>query len=199
MLHHSPIKKALLTLIRELLNLRRLEQVAVLNEGLLGHLVREVSVNVAHVHLVLDLGDVGRRYRSGQQIVPVDGLKERVSLDLLDIQTIFWIALQEASKQARGRWLESWQDLHVLLGDTAQNLMSALVALHGLLFEGVDPADHLVGEHAKTPPVDREAMASSLDDLRCKILGRTTESIRHAILRLLDLAQAKICQFEMAL
>lgn len=121
-----------------------------------------------------------------------------MGLDLLVVQPILWIALQEASEQVRGRSLEAWQDFHILLCDTAQNLMSALVALHGLLFEWVYPADHFVGEHTKTPPVDRKAMASCLDDLRCKILWRTAESIRHAILWLLDLAQAEICQFEMA-
>ena len=99
-------------------------------------------------------------------------------LDLVDIETIIWVALQQAPQQVAGVGAEARQDIDVMLGDTAQDLVSALVALHGLLFEGVDATDHLVGEHAKTPPIDSKAMTLRLDHFWSKILWCAAEGVR---------------------
>ena len=120
-------------------------------------------------------------------------------LDLINCETIVWISLQQASKQVCSISTEAGQDIHVLLRDTSQDLVSALVALHRLLLERIDSTDHFISEHAQTPPVDSEAVTRGLDHFWCQIFGCSAESVSHTILCLLHLAEAEICQFEMAL
>ena len=119
-------------------------------------------------------------------------------LDLINSQPVVRVALEEAAEQVSGFRAEARQDFNVLLCDAAQNLMSAFVALHGLLFEGVDATDHFIGKHAKTPPINGKAMAFSLDHFWREILWSAAESVCHAILWLLDFAQTEIGQLEVA-
>ena len=80
-----------------------------------------------------------------------------------------------------------------------EDLAARLVSLHRSLLEGVDPADHLVSQHAKGPPIDGESVTFVDDHFRSKILWRATEGISHAISRLLDLGEAKISELKVAL
>lgn len=71
---------------------------------------------------------------------------------------------------------EALKDLDVGRRDLLHHLVSRLVLLNSLL-QGVDSANHLVCEHAQTPPVDAETMPVVQNDLRSKILWRSAESV----------------------
>ena len=196
----SPIEKgAFLATIRELVNLGSLQQVCILNECFCGDFVSEVSIDISYVGCVLDWRDVGRCHLSCEKFFPVDGCEEGVRLDLVDGQAIIRVTLEKTAKQVGCVGTESWQDIDVLLGDTTKDLVSAFIALHGLLLERINATDHFIGQHAKTPPIDCETMTSSLDHLRSKILWSSTESVCHAICRLFNFTETEICQLEMPL
>ena len=161
----------------------------VLYKSLSGHLVCEVRVDVTHVCFTADIWHIWWCNLSGEELLPVDSLEEGVRLNLVDVEAVIWVALKQASQQVSGVGAEAWQDIDVVLGDAAQDLVSTLVALHSLLFKGVDATDHLVSEHAKTPPIDSKAMALRLDHFRSKILRCAAEGVSlSAFQRLLDFA-----------
>ena len=72
--------------------------------------------------------------------------------------------------------------------------MSRLLSLHRLLLEWIDSADHLVEEHAETPPVNGETVTICLDHLRGQVLRRAAECVCLSINRLLYLTQTEIGQ-----
>ena len=171
----------------------------VLLKRLLRSFVREVSVDVADIVCAADWRDVGRRYLSSFELGPIYGLKEGMVLDFFDAKSIDRVARQKASEQISCLCRETWQNEYVLLGNTLQNFMSALVPLHGLLLERIDSTDHLIEEHAEAPPIDTKTVTDRLYYFRGKILRCAAEGICLSILGLLDLAQTKICQLQMPL
>ena len=64
----------------------------ILNERLLRHLIGEVRVDVSDVSLAAQLGDIRRSNLSHQQLVPINGLKEGVLHDLVDIEPVVRIS-----------------------------------------------------------------------------------------------------------
>ena len=86
-----------------------------------------------------------------------------------------------------------------MLSDAPQNLVPRLLALHGLLLEWIDTADHFIEEHAETPPIDGEAVTVGFDHLGSEVLRRSTEGIGLPIYRLLDFAEAEVSQLEVPL
>ena len=82
---------------REVLNCCGLQLVCVLGEGLLGHLVCEIRVDLAYVSLVFYLWYKGRLDFSREELSPVNVGEEGVILDLIDIQALLRITLQETS------------------------------------------------------------------------------------------------------
>ena len=72
-----------------------------------------------------------------------------------------------------------------------------LVDGHGVVVvKWIDAGDHLVGEDAEGPPVDRLAVAFVEEDLWGEVLRGTTERV---CARLAVLCEAEIGQFEVAL
>lgn len=163
-------------MVCELFNVGRLEETRVLCEGLTRNLAGEVGVDEADVGLTLHPGNVGRLHVSLCQPVPIDGLEEGMRFHLLNRQSFFRVPLQQASEEGGGVGAEASQDLNVLLSDRAQDLMPRLFLLHRLNFEGIDPADHLVEQHAKRPQIDTIRVTFPYDHFRRKILWSAAES-----------------------
>ena len=197
--YFSPVKVTAFALVSELLDLSRLQKMGVVDEGLLGWFIGEIGVDVADVGFATDRWHVFWSDLSGLKSIPIDGLEEGMVLDLLCVQAVGRVSLKQTSEQISCLWGEARQDLDILLRDLAQDLVAGLVALHGSLLEWIKTTDHLVCEHTKTPPIDSEAVTVSLDHFRGQVLGSSTESVGHAILRLFDLTQAKISHLDVTL
>ena len=92
----SPVKKLSVLCIRELFDFGCLKEMWVVDEGLLGRLLCEVSIDVSDISLTSQFGHIRWRNLSSQQLVPVDGLEEGMRLDLVDRQTLSWVSLQQS-------------------------------------------------------------------------------------------------------
>ena len=182
----SSVEEASLTAISELFDLDSLQSMA-LWKGLTRCFIRKVCVDVANVRLTLESWHVRRRHVSLHQIFPINGPKEGVALDLIDLKPFLRVSLQQTSEQVASVRTKSRQYCHILLGDLLEDLMSGLFTLHGRLLERVNSADHFVKKHAKRPPVDCKGVSVSFDDLWREILRRPAESVCHAVCWLLDL------------
>ena len=64
----------------------------VLLKRFLGSLIREVSIDVADIVSAANWRDVRRRYLPSFKLHPVDRLKESVSLDFFDTESIDRVA-----------------------------------------------------------------------------------------------------------
>ena len=80
----------------------------IVNEGLLGRLICEVSVDVADVRLAPKLWHIRRRNLPGDQLLPVDSLKEGMRHDLLGCDPLIRISSQQASQEVTCLFRESW-------------------------------------------------------------------------------------------
>lgn len=72
-----------------------------------------------------------------------------------------------------------------------------LVNAHGILIpKGWLANEELVNQYPKRPPIHRKTMAAIVDDLRSKILGRSTECVGLMIANLLG--KPKVNQFDVS-
>ena len=89
----SSVEEASLTAISELFDLDSLQSMA-LWKGLTRCFIRKVCVDVANVRLALESWHVRRRDVSLHQIFPINGPKEGVALDLIDLKPFLRVSLQ---------------------------------------------------------------------------------------------------------
>ena len=62
-----------------------------------------------------------------------------------------------------------------------------------IVIEGVDASNHLIGQNAQSPPVDRLSVSLIQKHFRRQILGRSTQSVSSG---LTILGKAKICELQ---
>mmetsp|Transcript_82673 Transcript_82673/g.256767 ORF Transcript_82673/g.256767 Transcript_82673/m.256767 type:complete len:219 (+) Transcript_82673:148-804(+) len=153
-----------------------------------------VVIEVTRVVRRLDDWLEGRRYRLGDEVVPIHVLEPLVLLDIVGATLQVAVALpqvrcEELLHQALGFLVEE-------LGEDDLPAQDLLINLHRILVNkrGVSH-NHLVDEDAEGPPVYGLPVALVEQDLWGNVLGRAAEGVRPMVD---DLREAKVRELHVA-
>jgi hypothetical protein len=144
---------------------------------------------------MIDLRNYRSFFSTIIEIVPIDIVEERMGFDsrrsTRDMsETLGWVRFAQLSNDvSSGRWHVVWESK-----TACDNL---LVNAHGILIpKGWLANEELVNQDPKRPPIHRKTMAAIVDDLRSKILGRSTECVGFMIANLLG--KPEVNQFDVS-